>query len=180
MTVDQVVRDQMVASRAATLLTVDESRELIKVRYVSEPILGEASCILMNTRSIFSQCLDSLVKLVSVGKVGSLSNRGAAGELVSPIILCRAFDLAHESIISASSNPQFDNVDSDNFEPKYVRVIDIVKDENGFERVIESRIKDVSHQTQPHAGSPVHFVRFLQKLFHNLVFKIKYGEIMVD
>jgi hypothetical protein len=170
----------MVSSRVATLLSVDKSREVIKVRYVSEPIIGESACLLMNVDSLFSRCLEILVRLVSVGKVGSLSNRGAAGEFVSPILICRAFDRAHDVIVAASRVISLDeSVSDESAEPLQIES-EILKELLPSSYDASVVLKDVSHLIAPHAGRPVHFARFLETLFLGINFNTRQSDAMVQ
>jgi len=75
----------------ATCMWIDKTRELLVIRYPSEPILAEAAGQLMKEKDFYLKCLDTLIGSTIFGEI----NVGATGELVARICLIKWFDRIH-------------------------------------------------------------------------------------
>lgn len=80
--------NQLVSKNMATIYAVDRSSFLF--RYVSEPILAEASANILKRESTFIEVVKSVNDFLQ--SASSLDSLGAIGEFVSQILLLKAFD----------------------------------------------------------------------------------------
>lgn len=80
----------LVGSNLGTAIRVTDDREAIHVIYPSEPVMAEASSRLMRDPSVLSYSLAHLQHLLLSGLVDA----GKTGELLTQLILLRAFDCA--------------------------------------------------------------------------------------
>jgi hypothetical protein len=88
---DPLLGDELVQKHMAVCFSVSAERTRIVAKYVSEPLLAEAACRLLQGR--FSRALESLVPSLQHTDLAS-PHGGTLGELVAAIVLTVAFDTA--------------------------------------------------------------------------------------
>lgn len=84
------VTNQLISKHMATLYAVNPDRTRFLFRYISEPVLAEASAWMLNQKGVFTQVFYHINDLLQSGC--SLDSPGAVEELVSQVIILRAMD----------------------------------------------------------------------------------------
>lgn len=85
--------EELVASNMATLTNMDESRSILEVSYVPEPMLAEAAGYLMERLEYRCKMLKTLALSRQAGRLGILNAAGDVGEFLAVYCLQRTIDM---------------------------------------------------------------------------------------